>query len=96
MPKPKVELAAKYLTATQTRNRLGLSRFQFDLRIERGVFPRPTYVDYTGIQSVRYFDESWVRIAQLIMDNAPGGDKIKNLQPAFEGNSSKGRKVNNE
>ena len=70
MPTPKLELAAKYLTATQAHKRLGLSRFQFNLRIERGVFPRPTYVDNTGAQSVRYFDEGWVRIAQAILDNA--------------------------
>ena len=77
-------------TSSEAHKRLGLSRFQLNLRIERGVFPQPTFIDSTR---VRYFDESWVRIAQLIMDNAPGGDKIKNLQPAFEGNSGKGRKV---
>jgi len=72
MPTPKIELALKYLTATQARKILGLSRFQFDIRIERGVFPRPTLVDETGIQHVRYFDEDWVRIAQAILDNAAG------------------------
>ena len=75
MPTPKLELAAKYLTATQAHKRLGLSRFQFNLRIERGIFPRPTYVDNTGIQSVRYFDENWVRVAQTILDNAAGVTK---------------------
>ena len=71
MPTPKLELALKYLTATQARKRLGLSRFQLDIRIERGIFPKPTYVDETGIQSVRYFDENWVRIAQAILESAP-------------------------
>jgi len=70
MPTPKLELALKYLTATQARKRLGLSRFQFDVRIERGVFPRPTLVDETGIQSVRYFDEGWVKIAQAILGDS--------------------------
>ncbi|GAH66076.1 unnamed protein product [marine sediment metagenome] len=70
MPTPKLELAAKYLTSNQARKRLDLSLFQLNLRIERGIFPRPTYVDETGIQSVRYFDENWVRIAQAILDNA--------------------------
>lgn len=70
MPTPKLELALKYLTATQARKKLGLSRFQFDIRIERGVFPRPTLVDETGIQSVRYFDESWVQVAKAILENA--------------------------
>ena len=72
MPTPKLELALKYLTATQARKRLGLSRFQFDVRIERGVFPKPTLVDETGIQYVRYFDENWVKIAQAILENAAG------------------------
>jgi len=70
MPTPKLELAAKYLTSNQARKRLGLSLFQFNLRIERGVFPRPTLVDEAGIQSVRYFDDNWVRVAQTILENA--------------------------
>ena len=72
MPNRKVELAIKYLTAPQVRKRLGLSRWQLDLRIERGVFPRPTYIDVSG---VRYFDENWVKIAQAILDNAVQGDR---------------------
>lgn len=71
MPTPKLELALKYLTAPQARKRLGLSRFQFDIRIERGIFTRPTFVDTSG---VRYFDENWVRIAQAILDNVVQGD----------------------
>jgi len=71
MPTPKVELAIKYLTATQVRKRLGLSRYQLDLRIERGVFPKPTYIDNTGKQYVRYFDEDWVKQAQAILANSP-------------------------
>ena len=90
MPEPKLELASKYLTAPQARRRLGLSRFQFDIRIERGVFPRPTYVDIvdkvcgdTVIKNrVRYFDENWVRIAQAILDNAP------NISPSVSKESS--------
>lgn len=74
MPWPKLELALKYLTATQARKRLGLSRYQFDLRVERGIFPRPTYIDTITrediTQEVRYFDENWVKIAQAILDNA--------------------------
>lgn len=56
-----------YLTSTQARKRLGLSRGPFDVRVERGIFPRPTLVDETGIQRVRYFDEGWVQIAQAIL-----------------------------
>jgi len=65
MPNRKVELTFKYQTASQVRKRLGLSRFQFDVRLKRGIFPRPTFTDVTG---VRYFDESWVKIAQSILD----------------------------
>ncbi|MBA7716634.1 hypothetical protein ES703_125708 [subsurface metagenome] len=84
MPEPKLELAAKYLTAPQARQRLRLSRFQFDIRIERGVFPKPTYVDVVKNTRVRYFDENWVRIAQAILDNAPNTSSDKNNQ-ATEG-----------
>jgi len=74
MPWPKLELVYKYLTAPQARKRLGLSRFQFDRRIELSIFPRPTYVDIVKVgdiaQHVRYFDENWVRIAQAILENA--------------------------
>jgi hypothetical protein len=74
MPWPKLELAYKYLTAPQARKRLGLSRYQFDLRVERGIFPRPTHVDTITkgdiTQQVRYFDENWVKIAQAILENA--------------------------
>jgi len=64
MPNRKLELTLKYQTASQVRKRLGLSRFQFDIRLKRGILPRPTFTDVTG---VRYFDESWVRVAQAIL-----------------------------
>lgn len=74
MPEPKLELALKYLTSTQARKQLGLSRWDFDTRIERGIFPKPTYIDTVRrgnvILKVRYFDEAWVRIAHAILDNA--------------------------
>ena len=70
MPTPKLELAAKYLTTTQAHKRLGLSRFQLNLRINRGIFPTPTYVDNAGIQSVRYFDENWVERARIILESS--------------------------
>jgi len=70
MPTPKLELAAKYLTTTQAHKRLGLSRFQLNLRIARGIFPPPTYVDNAGPQSVRYFDENWIRIARAILKSS--------------------------
>ena len=75
MPNPKLELGLKYLTAPQVRKRLGLSRFQLDIRIERGILPQPTYVDETSSPPVRYFDENWVRIAQAILENVTQGDR---------------------
>jgi len=70
MPKPKLELAHKYYTAVRARKMLGLSRWNFDIRVERGIFPRPTYMDNTGKQYVRYFDENWVKIAEAILANS--------------------------
>ena len=73
MPEPKYELANKYLTSTQARSELGLSRWDFDTRIDRGIFPSPTYIDTVmrgNVElKVRYFDENWIRIARAIMDN---------------------------
>ena len=74
MPNRKLELTLKYLTAPQARRRLGLSRFQFDMRLNRGIFLRPTFTDVTG---VRYFDESWVRVAQSIMDASIQNEALK-------------------
>ena len=57
--------ALRYMTAPRLRKRLGLSRFQFDLRIERGVLPAPTLTDITG---VRYFNDQWLIVARAIID----------------------------
>jgi predicted DNA-binding transcriptional regulator AlpA len=65
MPIPMVELAAIYLTATGVQKELGLSRFQLDLRIERGVLPKPTYIDKNN---VRYFSDGWLTIAKKILE----------------------------
>ena len=67
MPNRKIELTFKYLTASQVYPRLGISRFQFDMRLKRGIFPSPTFIDVTG---VRYFDETWLRVAQAILGEA--------------------------
>jgi len=64
MPTPKLELSAKYMTAPEVRQKLGLSRYQLDIRIERGILPRPPLVDAAG---VRYFDEHWLRTGRAIL-----------------------------
>ena len=63
----KVELASKYMTSRQVRERLNLSRWQFDIRVERGVLPKPTFIDKDS--GVRYFDEAWLITAKAIMDS---------------------------
>ena len=66
MPTPRLEFSSKYITATQVRRKLGLSRYQLNLRIERGILPQPTFVDATG---VRYFDEHWLRTGEAILQS---------------------------
>ena len=67
MANRKLEFTLKYLTSSQVRGRLGLSRFQFDIRLKRGIFPKPTFTDVTG---VRYFDEDWIKVARSILGNS--------------------------
>ena len=66
MPTPKLELSAKYMTAPEVRQKLDLSRYQLDIRIERGILPGPTLVDTDG---VRYFDEQWLRIGKAVLES---------------------------
>lgn len=67
MPTPKLELRYKYMTAPEARERLGLSRYQLDERIRRGILPAPTLIDDSG---VRFFDEDWVGKARAILESA--------------------------
>ena len=64
MARSRVELSSRYKTAPQVRTLLGLSRFAFDLRLSRGVFPQPTLV----ANGIRYFDDRWVKIAKLLLN----------------------------
>lgn len=66
MPTPRLELSSKYMTAPQARQKLGMSRYQLDIRIERGILPQPTFVDTMG---VRYFDEHWLRVGRAILQS---------------------------
>lgn len=65
MPTPKLELVNVYLTATEVQKELGLSRFQLDIRIQKGILPPPTFTDNNG---VRYFSEGWVTIAKTMLN----------------------------
>jgi len=68
MPNPKLELTFRYFTAPYIQKELGLSRFQLRRRIQRGILPVPTYTDPET--QIRYFDENWLRAAQLILAGA--------------------------
>ena len=57
----------RYLAAAEARKKLGLSRYQFVLRIERGIFPEPTYIRKSG---ARFFDEEWVKKTQAIQNSS--------------------------
>jgi len=68
MATPKLKLSYQYLTAPKVQKILHISRYQLDHRIELGILPAATFTDTTG---VRYFDEHWVKIAEMIL--WPGG-----------------------
>ena len=91
MPNRKLELTFKYFPASQARRRLGLSRFQFDLRIKRGIFPSPTFTDVTG---VRYFDQNWVRIAEEILrSSVSAGPTWKHVETKEEKGQMKNKVI---
>ena len=68
MATPKLEYKYKYMTAPRVREILGLSRYQLDERIHRGILPTPTFTDTNG---VRFFDQKWVDQAQSILAAVP-------------------------
>jgi len=65
MANKKLEYASLYFSAPQVQKKLGLSRFQLDLRLTRHILPPPTFVDISG---VRYFDARWLKTAKFILD----------------------------
>jgi len=73
MPRGKLELTEKYLSATEARTELKLSRWDFDTRIARGILPAPSFIDTVmrgGVElKVRYFDEHWLTLAKTILSN---------------------------
>jgi len=77
MPTPIIELVTAYpYTATDVQKELGFSRFQLDLRIERGVLPKPTFIDKNN---VRYFSDGWLTLAkQTLQQNH--NNKNKNAE----------------
>jgi len=61
MTRKRIEMK-DFLTAPAVWELLGLSRKQFNLRLERGVFPPATNI----IEGVRYFDNNWIENAKKI------------------------------
>lgn len=60
--------------ASQAKQRLGLSRFQLNLRIKVGILPAPTYIDPDT--QMRYFDDQWLRTAKAILDNSAQNKEV--------------------
>ena len=66
MARTRVEYTDRFLSLPQVMKRLGKSRFWIMLRIERGVLPKPTFVDMTS--RVTYFSEAWIERARGILN----------------------------
>ena len=64
MAKPNLIDSIRYMTVSQVKGELGLSRFQVNIRIAKGILPAPTQVDGNG---VRYFDDRWLKQAKAIL-----------------------------
>jgi hypothetical protein len=79
MPRPKVDLAAKSLTASQVCEKLKLSLFQLNLRIDRQLLPPPTFVDNNG---VRYFSPTWLQSAKEILWENEGAAGTTSTAPS--------------
>ena len=77
MATPLIELANVYFTPSHVQKELKLSRFQLDLRIARGVLPKPTFTDKNN---VRYFSDGWLAAAKMtLQQNNDHGHK--NAEP---------------
>lgn len=74
MPRPSIDYIYKYKTSTQVCDILGISSQQLLDRLKRGVLPEPTLVTETG---TRYFDDTWLREAKIIIANGPGRQTVK-------------------
>ena len=66
MPRPRV---TSQMTTTQVAKKLGMGINQLLSWLERGVLPPPSFIDNN---SVRYFDQEWLRKAKQILRNKQG------------------------
>jgi len=66
MPRPRV---TSQMTTTQAARQLGMTVDQLVSWVERGALPPPSFIDNN---SVRYFDQKWLRKAQEIVKRKRG------------------------
>jgi len=66
MPRPKVN---SQMTTSQVAKQLGMSPSKLITWVEHGALPPPSSVDRN---SVRYFDQEWLRKAKQILRNKQG------------------------
>jgi len=67
MPGPRISERYKYLTVPQAAKRLGIHPAKLRRRLKDGVFPPPAYVNEHGL---KFFDETWLRKTQTILENS--------------------------
>lgn len=65
MARPTLENVTKYRTTSEVYCLLGLSRRQLELRIERKIFPPPSFIDAHGN---KFFDKDWMNQVRKIQD----------------------------
>ncbi len=66
MPRPRV---TSQMTTTQVAKQLGMGINQLLSWVEHGALPPPSFTDHN---SVRYFDQEWIRKAKQILRNKQG------------------------
>ncbi len=66
MPRPRV---TNQMTTTQVAKQLGIGENQLLSWIRRGVLPPPSFTDNN---SVRYFDQEWLKKAREIVKTRKG------------------------
>jgi len=75
MPRPTITEGLKYYTSTEALEAIGLTREEFNRRLDQGVLPKPTTVNGVGL---RLFDDAWIKKAKHIV----GLEKHKQAQRA--------------
>jgi len=72
MAGPRIYELYKYKTLPQAAERLGIHPAKLRRRLKVGIFPGPTYINRHGL---RFFDEDWIKKAQVILEKSFEGGK---------------------